>query len=210
MSATRPSRPVARGSARRGAGARLPKEERRRQLLDTALAIVREEGTEALTLAKLAERAGVTKPIAYAHFGTRAGLLVALFKDHDARTTEAVRSALATRARSAGDVADILSAAYIDACLSMGPEIAAVFDALAASEETEDFRQAFRDFLISEFRRAFQPFMDVSGRRFRALLTGVLGAAESLAEAAGRGRLSRAEAVEALSRIMAGAVRRLD
>jgi AcrR family transcriptional regulator len=43
----------------------MSKEERRRQLLDTASDIVRSEGTEALTLGHLAERAGVTKPIAY-------------------------------------------------------------------------------------------------------------------------------------------------
>src|SRR5262245_12468652 len=82
---------------RRGAvtaSKRLDKEARRRQLLDTALAIVREEGTQALTLGRLAERAGVTKPIAYEHFGTRSGLLIALFRDYDARTTEAVHVAL--------------------------------------------------------------------------------------------------------------------
>jgi AcrR family transcriptional regulator len=53
---------------------RLPKEQRREQLLDTALAIVREQGTDAITLSYVAERAGVSKPIAYGHFGTRAGL----------------------------------------------------------------------------------------------------------------------------------------
>ena len=52
----------------------MPKEQRRIQLLETASAIVRAGGTDALTLAHLAEQAGVTKPIAYEHFGTRAGL----------------------------------------------------------------------------------------------------------------------------------------
>ncbi|MHC8285601.1 helix-turn-helix domain-containing protein [Pseudomonas sp. XS1P51] len=33
-------------------------------------------GTDALTLATLAERAGVTKPVAYEHFRTRSGLLI--------------------------------------------------------------------------------------------------------------------------------------
>jgi AcrR family transcriptional regulator len=43
---------------------RLSKAERRQQLLDTALAIVREEGADRLTLGHLAARAGVSKPIA--------------------------------------------------------------------------------------------------------------------------------------------------
>ncbi|MFC7557085.1 TetR/AcrR family transcriptional regulator [Pseudoroseomonas wenyumeiae] len=55
---------------------RFSKAERRRQLLDTALLIVREEGADRLTLGHLAARAGVSKPVAYDHFGTRSGLLI--------------------------------------------------------------------------------------------------------------------------------------
>jgi AcrR family transcriptional regulator len=188
----------------------MAKDERRRQLLDTALAIVRDEGTDALTLARLAERAGVTKPIAYEHFGTRAGLLVALFRDYDDRTTVAVHAALAAGGKSLKDVASILSAAYVDTCLSMGPEVSAIFDALSASEETGDFRRSFREFLMGEFRRAFAPFVKLQGRAGKATLVGFIGAAETLAEEAAAGRTSRAEAVSALSRIMIGTLRTAD
>lgn len=184
----------------------MAKDERRRQLLDTALVIVREEGTEALTLARLAERAGVTKPIAYEHFGTRTGLLIALFRDYDDRTTEAVRAALASGGSTPRVVAAILSAAYMDSCLSMGPEVSAIFDALSASAETEDFRRSFREFLVGEFRSAFAPFVKLSNRTGRALLIGILGAAETLAEEASARRLSRNEAIAALTRIMLGAI----
>lgn len=134
---------------------RMAKDQRRQQLMQVALEIVRDEGTEALTLARLAERAGVTKPIAYEHFGTRAGLLIALFRDYDDKTTVAVRAALATGGKTLEDAASILSTAYVDTCLSMGPEVNAIFDALSANEETEEFRQSWREFLISEFRAAF-------------------------------------------------------
>ena len=184
----------------------MAKDERRRQLLDTALAIVREEGTEALTLARLADRAGVTKPIAYEHFGTRAGLLIALFRDYDDRTTMAVRAALVAGGKTLGDVASILATAYMDTCLSMGPEVGAIFDALSASEETGDFRRSFREFLIGEFRRAFAPFVKLSSRAGKAILVGIVGAAETLAEEASAGRLSRSEAIAALTRIMLGAI----
>ena len=53
------------------ASRRLSKAERRQQLLDTALRIVREEGADRLTLGHLAIRAGVSKPVTYEHFGTR-------------------------------------------------------------------------------------------------------------------------------------------
>ena len=58
---------------------RLTREQRARQLLDVAWALVGEEGTDALTLGRLAEAAGVTKPVAYDHFVTRNGLLAALY-----------------------------------------------------------------------------------------------------------------------------------
>ncbi|MCO3771117.1 helix-turn-helix transcriptional regulator, partial [Pseudomonas aeruginosa] len=58
---------------------RLSRDERQRQLLEVAWRLVREEGTEALTLGRLAEQAGVTKPVVYDHFGTRARLLAALY-----------------------------------------------------------------------------------------------------------------------------------
>jgi AcrR family transcriptional regulator len=186
---------------------RMPKEQRRRQLMQVALEIVRDEGTDALTLARLAERAGVTKPIAYEHFGTRAGLLVALFRDYDDKTTVAVRSALASGGKTLEDAAGILSKAYIDCCLSMGPEVNAIFDALSASGETQEFKQSWHEFLIGEFRSAFAPHVKLPRRLGTALLVGLLGAAQGLAEAAGSGRMTRAEAVDALERIMVEALK---
>jgi len=57
---------------------RLSHAQRQQQLLDTAWALIRQKGTDALSLPRLAEAAGVTKPLAYDHFGTREGLLAAV------------------------------------------------------------------------------------------------------------------------------------
>lgn len=187
---------------------RMAKEERRRQLLETAMAIVRAEGTEALTLGYLAERAGVTKPIAYGHFGTRGGLLAALYCDFDARQTEALQAALESGGKTLEAAAAILGAAYIDCVLSAGPEIGAICAALAASDETEELRQSLRDAQIAEFRKVFAPFVTLPRKEERALLAGLIGAAEALSQDAAAGRLSRDEAVAALARIMAGTLTR--
>jgi AcrR family transcriptional regulator len=173
--------------------------------MQTALDIVREEGTEALTLARLAERAGVTKPIAYEHFGTRAGLLVALFRDYDDRTTIAVRAALQAGAATLEEVAAILATAYIDTCLNMGPEIAAIYDALSASAETESFRREWRDFLVEEFRAALRPFVTLEHQQTTAVLHGVLGAAQELVQSAATQIISRSLAVGTLERLIVGA-----
>jgi AcrR family transcriptional regulator len=185
---------------------RMPKAQRRRQLLDTAYAIVRSEGTDALTLARLAERAGVTKPIAYEHFGTRAGLLAALYRDYEEQQTKAMHAALAAGGRTLDDVASIVSAAYVDCVLTAGPECDDIASALSAFEETKDFLQSSRDYNVAELRKAFAPFAQLPRRRGSAVLAGILGAADALSRAAATRRLSRAEAVDALSRIMIGAL----
>ena len=73
---------------------RLAREDRLRQLLDVAWQLVSDEGTEALTLGRLAELAGVTKPVVYDHFVTRAGLLAALYEDFDRRQNQVLADAL--------------------------------------------------------------------------------------------------------------------
>lgn len=184
----------------------MSREQRRLQLLETAAGIVRARGTDALTLAHLAEEAGVTKPIAYGHFGTRAGLLIALYQHFDAKQAEAVTVALAEQARTLEDAVAILSAAYVDCVLRAGPEFGAIASALAATEEMDDFRQALRDGYVELYREALARFVAFPPQGEHALLTGVIGAADVLSQAAAADRMSRAEAVDALIQIILGAL----
>ncbi|MDT0267243.1 helix-turn-helix domain-containing protein [Streptomyces sp. DSM 44915] len=48
---------------------------------------MRIRGADGLTLVTLAEEAGVSRPITYDHFGTRPGLLLALYRRLDGSTT---------------------------------------------------------------------------------------------------------------------------
>ena len=154
-----PRMPEARVQA---ASKRMPKARRRRQLLATAFEIVRSEGTDALTLARLAERAGVTKPIAYEHFGTRAGLLAALYRDYEERQTRAMNAAIEAGGRTLDDVASIVSAAYVDCILSAGPACDAIAAALSAFEETKDFLQSSRDYNIAGTPQGFCPVREAT------------------------------------------------
>lgn len=188
------------------AAKRMSKALRRGRLLEAATAIVRSEGTDALTLARVAEEAGVTKPIAYEHFGTRAGLLMALYRDYDERQTDAMRAALKAGGRTAADVAAILSAAWIDCAVSVGPELGAITAALSGTDEMEALLQSCRDSFIDECRVAFAPFVDGPDQPGQAVFVGVIGAAEALSQAAASDRIVRDEAVAMLSRIMVGAL----
>src|SRR5919109_2867972 len=141
---------------------KLPKAVRREQLLETAQAIMRQEGTDALTLGYLAERAGVSKPIAYEHFGTRAGLLIALCSDFDQRQMQAQRQALEAGGEKLEDAAPIFSSSYVSCVLDMGPAMGAAFAALSATEETADFRQSLRRGYVERYRKAFGRLIELS------------------------------------------------
>lgn len=187
---------------------KLAKADRRGQLLETARSIMREEGTDSLTLGRLAERAGVSKPIAYEHFGTRAGLLMALCGAYDEEQTEAQRAALAAGGNSLRDVVAILSAAYLDCALSMGPEVGAAFAALSATEEMAEYRQALREGHMAEYRQALSPFVSLPDSNGDAILAGLLGAGETLSQDAAAGRITREEAIAALTAILVGTLER--
>ena len=70
-------------------GTRLPRHERRRQLLDAALEVFVANGYHAAAMDEIAERAGVSKPVLYQHFPGKLELYLALL---DASIDEMVRT----------------------------------------------------------------------------------------------------------------------
>jgi AcrR family transcriptional regulator len=187
---------------------KMPRAARREQMLDVARKIIAEEGTDALTLSHLAARAGVSKPIAYEHFGTRAGLLLALCDQYNDQQVAAREQALATGSATLGDIVDIFASAYVNCVLDIGPEMGAAFDALAASEETAAFRRSMREGYIEEYRKGFGRFVDVPQAEGNAIYAGFLGAAQALANDAAAGRVERHAAIAALSRMFTSTLER--
>jgi AcrR family transcriptional regulator len=61
--------------------ARLPAEQRRRQLLDVACRVFAERGFHATSMDDVATRAGVTKPVLYQHFPSKRALFVELLDE---------------------------------------------------------------------------------------------------------------------------------
>ena len=85
-------------------GGRLPRRERERQLLDLAGELFSERGYAGTSMDALAERAGVTKPVIYNHFGSKAGLFAACTSELGERLFETVATATA----DTSDVEDLL------------------------------------------------------------------------------------------------------
>ncbi len=72
--------------------ARVPRAERREQLIDVALGLVGEEGFGALTMEAVARRAGVNRVVVYRSFPNLQLLLVAMLRRGDARTRGALEA----------------------------------------------------------------------------------------------------------------------
>ncbi|MBY5333135.1 TetR/AcrR family transcriptional regulator [Rhizobium leguminosarum] len=176
---------------------RLSRQDRLRQLLDVAWQIVRDEGTEALTLGRLSEQAGVTKPVVYDHFETRPGLLAALYREFDARQTTVMDAALAASQPSLADRAAVIAASYVDCVLLQGREIPGVIGALAGSPELERIKREYEAVFIEKCRIALSPFAG-AGTIAAAGLWAMLGAAEALSYAAASGDITAVEAKDEL------------
>ena len=78
------------------AGQRVPRAVRREQLLNVTLALVAEEGFDALSMEAVARRAGVNRVVVYRSFPNLQLLLVALLRREDRRLRETLDSLLPT------------------------------------------------------------------------------------------------------------------
>lgn len=76
-------------------GSRLPAAERRRQLLDTALAVFSDRSFHQVSMEEVAEAAGVTKPVLYQHFRSKRSLYLELIDDVAGTLQEAINKAAA-------------------------------------------------------------------------------------------------------------------
>jgi AcrR family transcriptional regulator len=94
-------------------GGRLPRDERRKQLLAAAQEVFVANGYYATGMDDIAERAGVSKPVLYQHFPGKLELYLGLLDTQTEALSDAVSGALATTEDNAERVHAVL-AAYFD------------------------------------------------------------------------------------------------
>ncbi|MGI8864887.1 MAG: TetR/AcrR family transcriptional regulator [Solirubrobacteraceae bacterium] len=75
---------------------RMPRAQRREQLLDVTLALLAQEGFDALSVESVARRAGVNRVVVYRSFANVQVLLVSLLRREDARTRRVLDELLPT------------------------------------------------------------------------------------------------------------------
>ncbi len=113
---------------------RMPRSERRAQLLEAAQAVFVQHGYHAAAMDEIADRAGVSKPVLYQHFPGKLELYLALLDTHCVTLEQLVRRALSG---STGDNEERVRAT-----------VAAYFDFV--TREDAAFRMVFESDLTSE------------------------------------------------------------
>jgi AcrR family transcriptional regulator len=160
-----------------------------------------------LTLGRLAEQAGVTKPVVYDHFTTRPGLLAALYQEFDARQTALMDAALQTSEPTLASKATVIASSYVDCVLLQGREIPGVIAALTSSPELEKIKREYEAIFMDKCRNALLPYAG-TGVIAPASLRAMLGAAEALSHAAATGEITPVQAQDELFAMIVAMVER--
>jgi len=202
-----PSHPKTADTAKDSPRRRLSRDERLRQLLEVSWSLINDEGTDALTLGRLADAAGVTKPLVYDHFGTRNGLLAALYQDFDVRQTAIIDQAIAGSKPTLKDKAKVIATRYVECVLTQGREIPGVLAALGGSPELTEVKRQYQQVFIEKCQATLTPFAGPRGVSL-ASLWGMLGAADALSHAAVAKDISKEQAQDELMQIILAMVKR--
>ncbi|MEH3088160.1 MAG: helix-turn-helix domain containing protein [Microbacterium arborescens] len=178
---------------------RMPRHERRTQLLDAARGLIREAGTDGFTLGRLAERAGVTKPVVYDHFGDRAGALAELYRAFEEEQRATLAVALADAEPSLDPVCGAVAGAYVDCSLAEGRELADVVSALDGSPMLAEVRREAEKAYLAQCDEALA---SCGARLDDVAAPALIGAGDALSRAALERRVSPHDARAALTRVL--------
>jgi AcrR family transcriptional regulator len=114
-------------------GARLPRQERRRQLLGAALEVFVSQGYHSAAMDEIAERAGISKPVLYQHFPSKLELYLALLDESVDALIDTVRKALSSTSENKQRVAATFGA-YFGFVAGQGGAYRLVFESDLSNE----------------------------------------------------------------------------
>ncbi|WP_336896359.1 TetR/AcrR family transcriptional regulator [Novosphingobium sp.] len=159
---------------------RLSWEERHRQMIGVALDFVRREGADSLTLAKVAEQAGVAKPLAYNHFKSREGLLVELCLAFDERQRAELSRLQEDSSLDLAGLARAVCESYLECYAKSEGEWHAIYSVMRSNGEMAKIQQDLFDKHVSVLVSVFGPKTPLTGEDLRLTCIGLIGAAETI------------------------------
>lgn len=180
---------------------RLPRSERRAQLLQAAQEVFVSRGYHATSMDDIAERAGVSKPVLYQHFTSKLELYLALLDGRATELVDRIREAM-DRSEDNKERVDQAMRAYFDFVDAQGEAFRLVFE----SDQRNDPAVAERVLrmegeCVTALADTIMADTQVDKARAELLATGLVGAAEFAARkwiAAGRA-VPKEEAVALMS-----------
>lgn len=184
-----------------GRSVRMPRPERRRQLLEAAQEVFVARGYHAAAMDDIAERAGVSKPVLYQHFPSKLDLYLALLDVHGENLVGTVRAAMAGTSENKDRVHRAMQA-YFDFVDAQGEAFRLVFESDLRNDPAVAERmlrvergcsQAIADTIMAD--------TGVTRERAELLAVGLTGAAEIAARywLSSRRAVPKDEAVELLA-----------
>ncbi|MFZ4189338.1 TetR/AcrR family transcriptional regulator [Streptomyces pseudogriseolus] len=168
---------------------RLSSAERRAQLVGIARDVIAAEGTDALTLAYLAGRAGVSKPVVYDHFSSRSALLLSLYQDFDQRHLADLHAALAHTPPDLRQRVEAIATAHVACIVSQGVELSGVAAALAGTPALDEAKRESERRYVDICRQAIRS-ADGGADLSEEAAIAFVGAADALGYAAARETIS--------------------
>lgn len=180
---------------------RLSRADRRRQLLDVAKTLLERRGARDLTLAILAEEAGVSKPIAYDHFGSRSGLWVAMLEDIGRYYTADAEVRIAHAPKTIPAIAEIVATAYVQCAIAAGPAMTTLAAAIEADPDAQEVGRARHSDHALSFQRAFAATIDVEAAQL-LLFRGLVAAANAICDDCVQGRTASDKAIATLTHLL--------
>lgn len=184
-------------------GTRLPRDARRKQLLEAAREVFVAHGYHAAAMDEIAERAGVSKPVLYQHFPGKFDLYLALIEEHTAELVSRVRDAL----RSTSDNKQRVPAAfgaYFDFVEHEGEAFRLVFESdLRTRPEVRERLEGATRTCADLVAQVIADDTGVAPESARLLAYGLVGSAESSARywLGTQHSMPKQEAVELLARL---------
>lgn len=161
---------------------RMPRSERRAQLLQAAQATFVANGYHSTAMDDIAERAGVSKPVLYQHFKSKLDLYLALLEKNARELVDNVRGAMAASDDNK-DRVNLAMRAYFDFVDGQGEGFRLLFD----SDQRNDpavakvMKQAEQD-CIDALADTIMGDTGVDKARAEILATGLAGSAEIAAK----------------------------
>jgi AcrR family transcriptional regulator len=187
---------------------RLSWDDRHRQMIGVALDFVRREGADSLTLAKVAEQAGVAKPLAYDHFKTREGLLVELCLEFDERQRAELSKLQEDADLDLTGLARAVCQSYLDCYAKSEGEWHAIYSVMRSNTEMAKIHQDLFDKHVAVLVSVFAPKSSLSGEELRLTCVGLMGAAETISASMTQGGVGKDAATELLTGIYVAALGR--